>query len=239
MTLFINGEKASIPEKHYAQFHGHSVFTTLRSKDGVLLNWQLHWQRLLEHAHFFGFKAPIETSVLSVINAELGQNDKKIRVIISAGDYAITCEDYQKPDPNIYQGVKVITSTFTVHKELAQFKTGNSLPYFLAHRQAVAQNAFEALLLDHEGFVADGSRTSLLMVKDQTIFSLAGGLLGTMRQAVLMWAKTQGFSCVEVRLKPHEINGTLLLANSLLGIVPKNRVGCELSFKLVEQFRMD
>ncbi len=234
--LYIDGKLASLDQKNYANFHGNSVFTTLRSKARELLYWDLHWRRLSEHADYFGYTMPKESEVLDLLRKNI-EADKKLRVIVSQNNYAITCEPYSAPSDEIYLGVKVIYSDITIHPVLGRFKTGNSLPYFLAQRQAQRAGAFEGLLLDCDGFVVDGSRTSLMMVKDQTIYSLMGGLDGVMRQAVIMWAKSVGIKCEEVKVKPHEISGSLLLANSLMGVVPVDSVSCEISRALVQEFR--
>lgn len=239
MNLFFNDQKAQNLEKDFfLNFHGNSIFTTFRSKRGELLLWPLHWQRLKEQAHFFGYSLPAEQQILSRLYKEALITDRKFRVILGPSYYAITSEEYEPPQAKIYAGVKVFHSSITIHPLLGQYKTGNSLPYAMAQKEAASHQAFEALLCDQEGFLVDGARTSLMMIKDQTIFALLGGLKGTMREHALAWARSIGMKCEGVRLKPEDLDGALLLANSLMGVVPVDRVQCEISRILVEKFRM-
>jgi 4-amino-4-deoxychorismate lyase len=237
--LFINNRPMRIEQKLWACFHGHSVFTTFRSKHKEILLWPLHWHRLIAHAKFFDFFIPSEQEVLYRLKKEIKKGDRKFRVILSDKHYAITSEAYEPPASVIYSGVKVHYSGITTHKTLGHYKTGNSLPYKLAYAEAIKNQAFEGLLLDSDGFLVDGSRTSLILIKDQTIYSLTGGLDGCMRKALNLWAKDQGLKCEDIKLKPQDLNGSLLLANSLLGIIPVDRIKCDLALTVVEQFRMD
>lgn len=239
MNFYINDQKAKDLEKDFfLNFHGHSTFTTLRSKNGELLLWPLHWQRLKEQAHFFGYPLPKETQILARLHEEALLKDCKFRVILGDSSYAITSEEYVPPPEAIYLGVKVFYSSITIHPLLGQYKTGNYLPYALAQKEAASNNAFEALLCDQQGFLVDGARTSLMMIKDQTIYALLGGLKGTMREHVLSWARAAGIKSTGIKLRPEEIDGALLLANSLMGVVPVDKVRCKLSSTLVEKFRM-
>lgn len=222
-------------------FHGHSVFTTMRSKDRQLLLWPQHWQRVTAHAGFFGYGIPEQKKIYRHIAKQLSNTDvdQKIRVILTKDHFALTFEPYQPPPSDIYRGVSVIVSRFLVHPQLAPFKTGNSLPYSLAHQEAEKLGAFEGLLLNHDGFVVDGSRTSLMLFDGETFSVLEGGLIGLMREEAITYAKENGFDVVRKLIKPAELRGQLLMANSLLGVVPVGDIQWPFIGKMVNHFRMD
>lgn len=240
-SLVIDGRAASLAERSYADFHGHSVFTTMRSKDKEPLLWSRHWQRLCAHASFFGFAVPPEQQIYRLLTSELAQKgvDQKIRIILAANRFAIACEPYEPPTSAIYSGVSVVISAMQVHPQLARYKTGNSLPYALAFKEAEKKGAFEALLCNNDDFVVDGSRTSIMLFDGETLTSLSGGLDGCMREQALEYARKRGVKIEQRLVKRHELSGHMLLANSLIGVVPVGAVNCDFIANLVSHFRMD
>lgn len=237
-SLIINGRPATLAEQHYSDFHGHSVFTTLRSQAGDLMLWPRHWQRLNDHAHFFGYAVPAEGAVLDVIR-EYATGNQKIRIIIASNRFAITIEDYLAPPSVIYDGVKTVITAFNIHPQLGGFKTGSSLPYALALKEAQDHGAFEGLLTDVAGFLVDGSRSSLMHFDGVVLTSLIGGLDGCMRAHVLSYARAASVPVQEKQLKAQDIYGQLLLANSLFGVVPVDSIKYDFVSHLVNKFRMD
>ncbi|MCA9507662.1 MAG: aminotransferase class IV [Myxococcales bacterium] len=238
--LILNGRKASLDENLFASFHGSSVFTTLRSKNRVLCYWAQHWQRLCRHARFFSYSIPKENHVRNQIQSALvkSNHDQKIRIIINQQFYAITIEDMVPIDQSIYQGVEVIISRYQVHPQLAHLKTANYLPYTLALKEAQSKGVFEALLSNQEGFVVDGSRCGLLLFKQEQFFSLEGGLESIMREAAINFIKdSKKFSVHKKYFNQEELDGQLLLCNSLLGIVPVGAPIHPFIIKLIDYFR--
>ncbi len=234
--LVINGRIASIDQEHFHRFHGNSVFTTIRYKNNTLEHWDLHYERLQNHAAYFDYKLPKEDILLSNIFKNININNLyKIRVIISKNYYCITLEDFIKYNSNIYNGVSVIISKQIVHPTLRYYKTGNYLPYELALKEAQANNHFEGLLLDHEGFVADGARSGILLYEKGAITRLTGGLKSVMAQVVIKRAQEMGLKITEARLRPKELYGQMLLTNSLFGLVSVGAPQDEIVKKLISQ----
>lgn len=237
--LFIDGQAATLSQTQFASFHGHSVFTTLRVHQRRLLLWHRHWQRFKDHAQFFNFHVPHEDNVLALIAPNLRDNDQKLRLIATASSYAITIEDYPPPSETIYRGVDITFSSWQPHQQFARFKTGNSLPYFLAQQHALDKGTFEALLTNHDGFVVDGSRTSVLHYDGTTMTALDGGLDGVMRDFVLTRCETHGISSRKAYLRRDDLRHQILLTNSLIGIVPVLPLRCANVSTIVEMFRME
>src|SRR5580700_2355228 len=162
--LIINGREATVATKDYTAFHGNSVFTTMRSQEGQIMHWSEHYERLKAHGDHFTFLVPSKSELDSAILSELKNClcDQKIRVVLSENAYAITLEDYTPPQADIYNGVSCMLSKHQPHPQYQRLKTGNSLPYQLAMREAQEHQVFESLLIDHQGLVVDGSRTSIM-----------------------------------------------------------------------------
>jgi 4-amino-4-deoxychorismate lyase len=239
-TLIINGKKASIHQEEWAHFHGHSVFTTLRSYQCKPLLWKRHWSRLNAHAQFFGYTIPDEKTIFEQVLCELaGPLEQKIRIIIAHRHYALTFEPYEPPPPSIYDGVTTIISTMRPHPQLATFKTGNYLPYAMALKEAKNQGAFEALMLDEEGHLIDGARSSIMSCDGKSLVALDGGLQGCMREEVLEYAHLQGIIVGRQKCKLQQISGQLMLANSLMGVVPVGNIAFDMVYHLVKHFQMN
>jgi branched-subunit amino acid aminotransferase/4-amino-4-deoxychorismate lyase len=236
--LFINGTRATIHERQFAHFHGESVFTTLRARNGALVLWQDHWQRLIRHAQFLGVSMPDEHDVLNQIHPHLGVNDK-IRIIIARNLYAVIIEPYTPPPSTIYDGVSVVMSSWQTHPVLGRYKTGNSLPYQMALKEAHTRGAFEALLSNTDGFIVDGARTSIIHFDGTHIIALDGGLDGCMRAFILKTLMRYGMRVDTRFLRGDDLMGQLLLSNSLIGLVPVAPIKFPETKMLVDMFRMD
>lgn len=237
--LIINGNVATVDSQFLTLMHGKYVFTTLKSRGESLFFWSEHWQRVCLHAQFFDFFIPKEEVILDELKRQLSSahGDQKIRIILSANDYALTIEDLVAPDEAIFKGVDVILSTMQVHPQLAPFKTGNYLPYALALKEAEKAQVFEGLLTNSDGFIVDGSRTSLMLFASDRITVLEGGLDGIMREQACMFARGHGVEVERKSLSFNELDGQLLLANSLLGIVPVGPPLHPFVLQLIKYFR--
>lgn len=239
--LYINGETVNFAQEQFLSFHGNSVFTTFHSSQLHSPLGEKHWQRLASHAAFFDYHLPNRKLLFDKIEDILNtcKVPQKIRIILSKENFALCFDDFVKPDSEIYKGVKLIKSDYQVHPQLASFKTGNYLPYELAHKQALKACAFEAYLTDQHGHLVDCSRSSPMVFNEEGLISLQGGLLGTMREEILDFAKKQGLFTSEQSLLPHKIKGQILIANSLFGLVPVGKPQCAIVEQLIEEFRMD
>ncbi|WP_435103404.1 branched-chain amino acid transaminase [Arhodomonas sp. AD133] len=112
---------------------------------------------------------------------------------------------------NIERGIRIKTSSYTRHHvnvTMCRAKAnGNYINSMLALQEAVAAGYDEALLLDTEGFVAEGSGENFFMVRDGVIYTpeLASALAGITRDAVIQLAAEAGFEIREKRITRDEV----------------------------------
>jgi branched-chain amino acid aminotransferase len=109
-------------------------------------------------------------------------------------------------------------------------KTGAHLPNVLAVREARAAGAHEALLLDAQGFVTEGSSSNVFAVARGTVRTppLAAGILeGVTRGVVLRLARQAGIPIEEVSLRPEDLEGAdeVFITSTVREIVPVTRLG--------------
>ncbi|MEM1111976.1 MAG: branched-chain amino acid transaminase [Pseudomonadota bacterium] len=117
---------------------------------------------------------------------------------------------YMDPDARD-RGIKVRTSSFTRHHvniTMCKAKAnGNYINSMLALREALDGGAEEALMLDNEGYVAEGSGENVFVVRNNTIFTpdLTSCLDGITRATVFTLAEELGYTIHEKRITRDEV----------------------------------
>ena len=112
---------------------------------------------------------------------------------------------------NMQKGIRIKTSSFTRHHvniTMCKAKAnGNYINSMLALREAIDDGYDEALLLDNEGYVAEGSGENFFIVKKGVIYTpdLTSALDGITRQTLLRLATDLGIQIVEKRLTRDEV----------------------------------
>lgn len=108
-------------------------------------------------------------------------------------------------------GIKVRTSSFTRHHvniTMCKAKAnGNYINSMLALREALDSGCEEALLLDNEGYVAEGSGENFFMVYDDVIYTpeLTSCLDGITRKTIFQLADECGYKVREKRITRDEV----------------------------------
>ena len=109
------------------------------------------------------------------------------------------------------RGIKVRTSSYTRHHvniTMCKAKAnGNYINSILALREALDSGAEEALMLDNEGYVAEGSGENFFMVREGVIYTpdLTSCLDGITRRSLFQIAADQGYKIVERRITRDEV----------------------------------
>ncbi|WNZ55981.1 branched-chain amino acid transaminase [Microbulbifer sp. EKSA008] len=117
---------------------------------------------------------------------------------------------YMSPEA-LEQGIKVNTSSYTRHHvniSMCKAKAnGNYINSMLALQEAVRNGCEEALLLDPEGYVAEGSGENVFIVRDGTIYTpeLTSCLDGITRDTVIELARECGYRVLEKRITRDEV----------------------------------
>ncbi|MFT6756610.1 MAG: branched-chain amino acid aminotransferase [Chitinophagales bacterium] len=117
---------------------------------------------------------------------------------------------YMSPEAT-EKGIVVRTSSFTRHHvNIAMTKAkanGNYINSIMALREALQTGADEALMLDVEGFVCEGSGENFFMVRDGVIYTpeLTSCLEGITRATVMQLANEMGYEVREKRITRDEV----------------------------------
>jgi len=114
-------------------------------------------------------------------------------------------------EENMRTGIRVRTSSYTRHHvniTMCKAKAnGNYINSILALNEALACGCDEALLLDAEGYVAEGSGENIFLVRDGTLYTpeLTSALDGITRDTVIRLAVELGVPVREKRLTRDEV----------------------------------
>jgi branched-chain amino acid aminotransferase len=115
------------------------------------------------------------------------------------------------PPETLASGLKVRTSSYTRHHvNITMVKakaSGNYLNSMLALREALDSGCDEAIMLDPEGYVSEGSAENFFMVRDGVIYTpdLTSCLDGITRDTVFKLAADKGIEIREKRISRDEV----------------------------------
>jgi len=136
----------------------------------------------------------------------LRADNLKTHVMIAAWDWP----SYMEPEARD-RGIKVRTSSYTRHHvniTMCKAKAnGNYINSMMALKEALDSGCEEALLLDNEGYVAEGSGENIFIVRDDKIYTpeLTSCLAGITRDAIFNFAKELGYDIIERRITRDEV----------------------------------
>jgi len=114
-------------------------------------------------------------------------------------------------DDGINKGIRIKTSSFSRHHvnvSMCKAKAnGNYINSMLALQEALQDGYDEAMLLDVDGFVAEGSGENMFIVRDGQIFTpdLTSALDGITRNTLFVLAKEMGYEIKEKRITRDEV----------------------------------
>jgi branched-chain amino acid aminotransferase len=103
-------------------------------------------------------------------------------------------------EEGLQKGIRVKTSSYQRHHinvSMVRSKTaGHYVNSILANMEALEHGYDEALLLDTQGFVAEGAGENLFIVRDGKVYEpqMVSGLIGITRRSVIELATTLGYT---------------------------------------------
>ena len=189
-----------------------------------------HTQRLFNSTRILGMKIPFDAATLNQAQREvvsknnlksayirpmcfygsegmgLRADNLKVHTMIAAWEWgAYLGED------NMKNGIRIRTSSYVrhpAHPTLSGAKTnGNYINSMMALKEALEHGFDEALMLDIDGFVSEGSGENIFVIKDEVIYTpnLTSALPGITRDTIVTLAKSMGYEIVEKKLSCDEI----------------------------------
>jgi branched-chain amino acid aminotransferase len=142
------------------------------------------------------------------VAVEISPPAKILDVAVFALDPAVDFEGIDFPEDAIEKGISACLSSWrkldpqTVPIEAKA--AANYLNGMVAQGEAQRRGFDQAIMLDTQGFVAEGGTESVFIVKDSRLLTPALGtvLQSITRRSILQVARTEGIETVEARLRP-------------------------------------
>jgi branched-chain amino acid aminotransferase len=214
--------------------YGLSVFEGVRAYKTVegtaIFRLGDHTERLFNSAHIYMMKIPFSRETLieaqkEVVRANkleacyirpiafygseaMGISAKNVRVHVAIAAWPWGA--YLGPEA-LERGIRVKTSSYARHHvnvTMCRAKSvGTYMNSILAHQEAAQDGYDEALLLDVDGFVAEGSGENIFIVRNGTLYEpeLTSALEGITRDAVIRMAQDFGMPVVAKRITRDEV----------------------------------
>ena len=247
MVVFLNGrfvteEQAVVSVFDRGFLYGDGLFETLRVVERVPFRWELHLERLQRGAQALKIALPFSSVALREFADRLLKENKMeealLRLTISRGvgirGYSINGADrpsvvmtlFAAPPLALASQWRLASSSIRLlaGDPLAQLKSCNKMLHILARAEAEDAGADEALLVNSDGFVAEGASSNCFWIERDAVCTaplLSGVLGGVTRSVVLELCQSLGLIHRETNLTLDEIFNTdgVFLSLSSLGIV--------------------
>ena len=214
--------------------YGMGVFEGVRAyhaeQGTAIFRLRDHTDRLFRSAHIMDMAVPYAKDVLDEAQRAVVRENKldsayirplafygsegmglradnlKVHVIVAAWEWGA----YLGAD-NMQKGIRIKTSSFTRHHvniSMCKAKaTGHYINSMLALNEVLRCGYDEAMLLDNEGYVAEGSGENIFLVSEGVLYTpdLTSALDGITRRTVMTLARDEGLEIREKRITRDEV----------------------------------
>jgi len=214
--------------------YGMGVFEGVRAykaeQGTAIFRLDEHTKRLFNSAHILGMKLPFDAATISEAQRMVVRENKlesgylrpmaffgseamgisaknlSVHVIVAAWPWGT----YLGKEA-LENGIRVKTSSFTRHHSnvtMCKAKAnGNYMNSILAHKEAEMDGYDEALLLDVDGFVSEGSGENIFIVRDGKLYTPdpSSALVGLTRDTIIQLAEEIGLKVIEKRITRDEV----------------------------------
>ena len=231
---WVEWREAKVHVLTHTLHYGAGVFEGLRAYDAekgtAIFKLQEHTDRLYRSAHILNMPIPFSKDEINLAHCDavaknnlesayirsmcfygsegmgLRADNLKVHVMVAAWEWGayLGAESMEK-------GIRIRTSSYTrnhVNSTMCKAKAnGNYINSILALQEALSTGYDEALLLDHEGFVAEGSGENLFIVRNGKLYTpeTTSALEGITRDTLITIAEENGFEVIEKRISRDEV----------------------------------
>jgi len=244
---FVSREKAMVSVFDHGFLYGDGIYETMRAYEGSIFLLKKHLVRLKHSARAISLALPLPLDKIGeALNETLVVNkllNAYVRLHISRGPGEIGLDPALCKAPtmvivakpfheytlkNYERGVSVAIVKTRRNHPLAldpSVKGTNFLNNILAKIESVKAKAYEGIMLNWEGFVAEGTISNIFLVKKGVLYTphLDTGILeGVTRDLVLRLAKRRKIPVRETLIKPQDLftADECFITNSTMEIMP-------------------
>src|SRR3954466_2752777 len=211
--------EASVSVFDHGLLYGDGVFEGIRAYNGRVFKLERHIDRLFDSAKAIRLEIPYShADVCELVVETCRRNaiaDGYIRLVVTRGPGDLGIDPRKCPRAELIviarqltmyaaaaKGIRVVTSTFRRNAPDATSPSIKSLNYLnniLARIEANDRGADEALMLDHQGYVAEATVDNFFIVTEHALLTppTATNLKGVTRETLLAVAASLGIKAEE------------------------------------------
>ena len=232
----LNTDEARISLFSHALHYGTGAFEGIRAYKqknggGAVFRLREHMERLQDSIKIMGFEIPYTVEQMTAAAIETCKANRfeecYVRPIAYIGDGPLGVFPGANPkidlailtwewgnylgDKGVNEGTRLKVSTFVrphVNSGMTKGKiTGAYVTGVVSKREAILQGYDEALMLDHEGYMTEGTGENLFIIRDGVVKTtqLTSILNGITRNTVMEMLKRFGYPLVETRFTRDEL----------------------------------
>jgi branched-chain amino acid aminotransferase len=230
----IDWRDAKIHVLTHTLHYGMGVFEGVRAyktaQGTAIFRLKEHTKRLLNSAKIFQMEVPFDAATLEAAQLEVVKANNLescyIRPIIWVGSEKLGVSAKGNTihvaiaawpwgaylgEDGLAKGIRVKTSSFTRHHVNVSMVRAKASGWYvnsiLANQEAVADGYDEALLLDVDGYVSEGSGENFFLVNNGKLYTpdLSSCLDGITRDTVITLARDAGIPVIEKRITRDEV----------------------------------
>ncbi|MHB8880629.1 MAG: aminotransferase class IV [Thermodesulfovibrionales bacterium] len=255
MLIYLNDrlvgdEDARISVYDHGFLYGDGIYETMRAYEGVIFMLEEHLRRLRRSASLIRLSLPPKEYIVHALKATLQANalsEAYIRITVSRGKgpigldpalcssptLVIIAEPFQGYPAAYYQkGVSLVVSSVLRNHVKAinpRIKSLNFLNNVLAKAEAKERGAYEAIMLNTEGYLTEGTVCNIFFVRDGMLCtpSVEAGILdGITRDIVIGLAAQAGMGVSEGLFLPADLFQAeeVFFTNTTAEVMPVCRV---------------
>lgn len=255
MYVFLNDMIVPEPEARVSVYdhgflYGDGVYETMRAYGGIVFMLDEHIGRLGRSAGFIKLNIPERDFIRATVYKTIAANklsDAYIRITVSRGKgpvgldpelcgettYVVIAKEFS-PYPKSYyrDGTRLIlakTRRNLIGAINPKIKSLNFLNNILARIEAKERGAHEAIMLNAEGLIAEGTVSNLFFVRDGILCTPSeetGILDGITRGIIISLAKRNGIDLEEGMFRPADLLSAteVFFTNTTSEVMPVSRV---------------
>lgn len=256
MKIWLDGRlvdkaDAKVSVYDHGLLYGDGVFEGIRAYHGRIFECEAHLDRLFESAKAIRLAIPQTReqlrSAMEETIRENGVADCYIRLVVTRGVGSLGLNPARCEKPSVFiiadrlelypremyeKGMAVITSSVIRNHPNAlspRVKTLNYLNNILAKLDAIDAGVPEAIMLNHEGNVAECTADNIFIVRGgqvQTPTTADGILEGVTRRVMLELCRKHQIPCIEKTLQRHDlyIADECFLTGSGAEVIPVTKI---------------
>ena len=242
---------AKVSVYDHGLLYGDGVFEGIRVYNGKIFEWKAHVERLFDSAKSIRLKVPFSAEQLKLAIEETFKANNftecYVRLVVTRGVGYLGLSPSKCPTPSAFviadtiemypkemyeKGMAVITASIIRNHPNAispRVKSLNYLNNILAKIEATDAGVPEAIMLNHEGNVAECTGDNIFIVKGGTIYTptTSDGILeGVTRQVILTLCKRLNLTAIEKTLQRHDlyVADECFLTGSAAEVVPVTKI---------------